>query len=325
MKQFTNTVFQSQEEMKKQFVEHLRKRNIPSAFSYWGKDETDEWIHLCQSREYAVYKNGLHVLHENLPPILQEHLPHKKRIDVVSLGIGNGIKDAFLLQEISKQSPCHYFPVDISISMMESGMKNIPNITDAHSFIADFHTFPDITDHIRTEYGSHQQLISILGNTLGNFGQIDILNILWKGMKPGDFLLLEITTRNERGNKIHAESLTRILESYNNQAYKDFVFASLKKAGFTQNEGIIEVEYGPNPFYPKLFSIETWFHLKKDMTAHYFGEEMVFKKDERILLYTSHKYTPENITELLDGNGFEVLSTFFGEESDMGLILSTKR
>ncbi|MBT4937069.1 hypothetical protein HON22_04070, partial [Candidatus Peregrinibacteria bacterium] len=239
----------------------------------------------------------------------------------ISLGIGNGKKDKIVIKELMKKSKVKYFPIDISLDMLEEGMRSISDsIIETTAYISDFKNLSDITERVRKS-NNVPLLMSILGNTLGNFGQIEILNTLKRGMTDKDFLLIESTMRKEVGSKIHGEDIKKIVEDYNNSDFEDFAFTPLKKAGFKLNDGIIEVEYGPNPFYPKLSSIEVWFHLSKDKIVNYEGSEIVFKKGERIRLYVSHKYTKENLYELLDGNGFEVLFFNLSEENDFGITL----
>ncbi len=311
----------SQSEMEKDFLNQLRNRTIPSHLSYWGKKEAQEWINVCKSEDYEVYEKGVELLKKNVIPkldILKDAA--KKGLNFLSLGIGNGVKDQLILEALLKLFKIRYFPVDISLDMINAGIKNMSVDVETVGFISDFRFLRDISERIRQNYYPCH-LISILGNTIGNFGQIEILNNLRKGMSKKDFLLIEITMRKETGSKMHSEDLTHILESYNNEYYKSFVFAPLEKAGFRRTDGIIEVEYGPNQFYPKLYSIEIWFRLKKDKVAHYAGEDIVFKKDERILLYVSHKYTRENILELLDGNGFEVVKFIPSDDNYYGYML----
>lgn len=313
---------QNQEKMEIDFLECLRSRVIPSRFSYWGKDETWGWLKVCQSERYNVFRKGFNFLKNELPDIISFIKTKEKKINFISMGIGNGLKDAIIINELSRNIKVSYFPIDISLDMLDAGMINIAESKmDITAFVSDFSDFLEMTKRIRDKNNA-PLLISILGNTLGNFGQVEILNSIKRGMNKNDYLLMEITMRKESGSKIHGEDLTDIIESYNNEDFKDFAFTPLKKSGFAREDGIVEVEYGPNQFYPKLSSIELWFRLLKDKVVNYAGNELVFKKDERIKLYVSHKYTQDNIRELLDGNGFEVVHFNVHETSDYGLAFS---
>ncbi len=312
----------SQKELENDFLECLRNREIPSRFSYWGKKETFGWLKVCKSKDYGVYDKGVDLVTSNIPKIskcIQKSGHHE--FNFISLGVGNGIKDSIIIEFFLQNFEMKYFPIDISLDMLNEGMENIRQNIKTVGFISDFRHFSDISELIRqNHYKNH--LVSILGNTLGNFGQVEILNSLRRGMTKDDFLLIEVTLRKDAGSKIHGENLTDIIESYNNEDYKSFVFTPLIKAGFSLEDGIIEVEYGPNQYYPKLSSIEIWFRIGKDKTVNYADQELVFKKDERIMLYVSHKYNQENIHALLDGNGFKVCDCYISKDGLSGMFLS---
>lgn len=316
-------VQQNQDQMEHDFLECLRSRIIPSRFSYWGRKESHQWLRVCNSKDYQVFTKGLKLIEKSIPGIIKRIAPSVigKKINFISLGVGNGIKDGSIIEALSQKYTVKYFPIDISLDMLEAGMKNIhPKHLETTGFVADFRDFYEITQRIRTD--KTISLVSILGNTLGNFGQIEILNNIRRGMTQNDYLLVEVTMRKETGSKLHGEDLTQIIEGYNNEDFRDFVFTPLLKAGFVKSDGVVQVEYGPNQFYPKLYSVESWFEVGKDKVVKYLNQELVFKKGERILLYVSHKYTKENIEELLDGNGFEVIEFISSENKSNGLSLS---
>jgi uncharacterized SAM-dependent methyltransferase len=249
-------------------------------------------------------------------------------VNFISFGVGNGMKDMYLLNElVSQDYTTKYFPIDISLDMMEEAMKNIftpiKNV-DSAAYVASFDDFKEISSRLRdVSFGTH--FTSMLGNTLGNFvEQVETLNNVRSGLEVGDYFLVEVTMREDNSSKVRRENLTSLINSYNNDDYKDFVFSPLLKAGFKKSDGVIEVEYGPNQFYQTLYSIEIWFHLTKDKTVKYAGEEVIFKKNERIKLYVSHKYSRENMEELLDVTGFDVCS-FYTEGSSIGTFLCSPK
>ncbi len=314
----------SAEMMDRKFLEALRSRTLPSEFLYWGKEETQQWLKVCHSKQFDVYKKGLTLIQKSFRKITQilEKRKDVTQLNLISLGVGNGAKDNYIIQELSKLCKLKYFPVDISLDMLHYGLASMDNKKiETSGFISNFKMFAEISQCVRQDQNA-PHFISLLGNTLGNFGQVEILNGLRQGMEADDYLLLEVTMRKESGSKLHGEDVTPIVQAYNNEDYRNFIFSPLLKAGFSRSDGVIEVEYGPHQFYPKLYSIEIWFHLTKDKVARYKNEEIVFKKDERILLVTSHKYTSDNIKELLDGNGFEVVHFALSEDGNSGLILS---
>lgn len=319
---------QNQQEMSLDFLDCLRKREIPSRFSYWGKKETSEWLDLCHNKNYNVYLDSIMFQENSVNHIIKNITEGKqKKYNYISLGPGNGEKDGVTLKSILRHGgEIKYFPVDISIDMLNQGIDYIykdKTLEETHTtgFVSDFMTFESISRRVR-ESGFKKHITAILGNTIGNFGQIEIFNNLRRGLTGGDLLLVEVTLRHNYGPKVN-KNLTKLIEGYNNDSFKKFVFSPLVKAGFKLSDGVIEIEYGPNRHYPKLYSLEAWFRIKKDKVINYLNNEIVFKKDERILLYMSHKYTCENIEELFDGNGFKMNSFTISENGSSGLFLGS--
>jgi len=318
----------NQKKMERAFLKCLRDRSITSEFSYWGRQESEQWLSVCDANEYSVYGMAVETIKNHSADIVKAlKIKESSEINFISFGVGNGMKDMYILKEIIKQnSKAKYFPIDISLDMLEEAIRNIfveLKPIDTTAFVADFDDFKDISARLReVSYDCH--LVSMLGNTLGNFvGQVEVLNNIRGGMRMNDYLLVEVTMRRDDSSN-RRENLTSLINSYNNDAYKDFVFTPLKKAGFKKTDGVIEVEYGPNQFYQTLYSIEIWFHLTTDKVVNYAGEEVIFKKDERIKLYVSHKYTRENMESLLSVTGFD-LQRYYSIDGSIGMFLCTPK
>jgi hypothetical protein len=125
--------------------------------------------------------------------------------DFISIGCGNGVKDTCILESmlrrISRTSSdkfIYYYPVDISPYMLLEGMIHVfrggldPQISKQvrtkglWGDLAYLHTFAPVYEEFRGN-----NFFAILGNTIGNESEHDVLAALRKSVLSGDFLLLE--------------------------------------------------------------------------------------------------------------------------------------
>lgn len=298
-------VLDSNRKNNKDFQTSLYHRNIPTKFQYWGKEETQNWLDVCKNPEYINWPLEISLLDLNLPEIVKAVKP--KVNNLVSLGIGNGEKDKMILNAFLKNHPMRYFTIDVSSHMVKTGLKTLNSVpTEKTAYIGDFEHLEKLAPKIKKQTTGNN-LISILGNTLGNLDQITTLNLIRRSMGKNDFLLFAVQIL-EKGKVL---DVGEILSAYNTKVLQKLSFGALIGTGLKRTDGIIEIEFGKNKLYPQLNTIEYFFTLKKDRTIKYLNREIDFKTGERILTYYSYKYDKKNITFLLNNNGFKIIKYFF--------------
>jgi len=298
-------ILDTNKKISEEFLDCLRRRNISTKFQYWGKKETQNWLNVCKEPEYINWPLEIELLNTNLPEIIK--LVDKNVKNLISLGIGNGEKDKMILSAFLKNRPMRYFTIDISLHMVKAGFKALSKIpVEKTAYIGDFEHLETLAPKIKKRTDSHN-LISILGNTLGNLDQINTLNLIRRSMDKNDYLLFAVQILR-RGKIL---DIGEIFNAYNTKALQELSFGAIIRCGLKRTDGIIEIEFGKNKLYSQLDTIEYFFTFKKDRTIKYLNHEINFKINERILTYYSYKYDEKNITFLLTNNGFKIVRYFF--------------
>lgn len=299
-----------------EFLECLRQRNIPSKFAYWGNEETRHWLDICKDPEYINWTLEVGLLEKNLPEIIS--LAGTKVGNLVCLGIGNGEKDKRILNAYLKTRPMRYFSLDNSLPMVKAGFKTLSNTpVEKTAYIGDFKHIESLTPKIRKQTGK-SNLISILGNTLGNLNQVHTLNLIRRSMDKNDYLLVSFQIL-EAGRILE---IGEILGAYNTKTWHELSYGTIMRSGLKKTDGLTQVEFGKDKLYPQFNIIEFFFSLKKDKTVKYGGREVDFKAGERILTYYSYKYDEKNINFLLKNNGFKLVKSFFAPGNKYLLALA---
>ncbi|MDD5040151.1 MAG: L-histidine N(alpha)-methyltransferase [Patescibacteria group bacterium] len=300
---------ESNDQLQREFLDCLKNREIVSKFSYWGEEPTQSWLKFCLASEYKTYPQGVSLLKQAGADVAK-HVGGPK-LNYISLGIGNGEKDGIILRHLYRYSrKISYYPIDISTDMIKAGLNyvfshfhNIPTT----AFVTDFKILDEI---VRSQtFRKDRNFFSLLGNTMGNFNQVYLLNILRKSLDHNDFILIGVSIRKERSRETK-EDIRKIIRSYSNRASKDFAYSPLKKAGIRKSDGAIDVEFNRDPHYPRLNRVDLYFRFRRNATAHYAGQDIVYKRGERILLYFSEKYYPDDLKFLLNDNGFRIIKFY---------------
>ncbi len=182
-------------------------KSIPTKFLYWTDDACHLWIETCNEPEYRFYRDSLIQLKEIAPNIATEVLSScgNTSLDLISLGCGDGKKDAILLSSLvnllKNDGNILYYPVDINATMIVEALRAIArfplemNKLETKAIIGDISCLDSLKPIY--EYRNSPNIFSILGNTLGNNSEEEILSSLDDGMFSGDFLLIEFSAASD--------------------------------------------------------------------------------------------------------------------------------
>jgi uncharacterized SAM-dependent methyltransferase len=304
MNKTTIRIIDTDEKIGREFLACLRNRNLPSKFEYWGKKEASHWLTLCKDPEYVNWPQEIDLLRANLPKIVKTVDPHVKNL--IGVGIGNGQKDKLILTEFLKTRPMRYFAIDISLDMMNTGLKTLNRVpTEKNAYIGDFRHLERLAPEIRKKTGSGN-LFSILGNTLGNLDQKKTLDLLKNSMDKKDYLLIAVQILETK----EILNMGEILSAYSTRAWRNLSYGAIMRTGAKMSDGIIEMEFEKDKLYPQFHVVQYFFTFKRDKTLTYLNRRLHFRMGERIPVYFSYKYDMKNITFLLDKYGFKIIKTF---------------
>ncbi len=206
---------------------------IPEELMYWDRETAYRWLRY----EKSISANNEHLI----PAIhfLKEYL-NGKPFDFVSLGAGTGLKDKLFLEELLiKDKPIWYYPIDISMTLLEHCLKVITKSFDnkdikVKGIRSDFRSLEKLKYVYK--YSNELNIFSILGNTLGNYPDGTLLNMITRTMHKNDLLIIEVNALND---ELKEKQEGDLVDSgkFGNSLYENFILGPLESKGFKLKNG----------------------------------------------------------------------------------------
>ena len=316
-------------------AECLENRRLESRFAYRGAKVTQKYIELLDSTGYKVFSHTARLLDENIAFIIDETLNNEKTTRLISLGVGDGTKDAVIISELLRKTRglLEYWIIDISDDMIKAGVRGIQRKLsdedykrlDLKIYQCDFMDLPDIADAMTKD---KRNLFFLLGNTIGNFPEASLLSKINRVMKKDDLLLIDSQLKRE--GELTKEEENEFKQMYGSSKHRDYIAEILMQAN-------IEIpEYGkiaPRVHYETDEDIfEDWgrvtlaqeFHVKSKRTINCGGRDILLTKGRILIIYTN-KYTKSVMIRLLEEQQFKLVTEEpFCYKDNYGLFLVTK-
>ncbi len=195
---------------KQEITEAFRQRkHLRQHILYITEEGLSSYLELCADPEYDYYIETSRIITRNKKEIVNSVLQNSKsqEIDFISLGPGNGQKDAVLLDEFCKNARenafVYYYPYDISGGMLLEATRTVINKKlpiskfKLKAIEADFQqlaTFLAVFD-----YRSEPNVFSLLGGLSYIGGEVAILKLIRSVMGTRDTFLLEVRKANSMG------------------------------------------------------------------------------------------------------------------------------
>ncbi len=180
----------------------ISKQVIPSKYLYYTDEGCQHWLDICHKPEYRFYSNSVNQLVSKIGEILAVAKKNTgiNEFDFISLGSGNGEKDNIILREmerhISEEEKTYFYPIDISDPMIVEAIRNSMGNSlnrkkvDVKAIIGDI-TILEPLSRIYEER-PNKNFFSILGNTIGNSDEKEMMESIRDAMFDGDLVLIEI-------------------------------------------------------------------------------------------------------------------------------------
>jgi uncharacterized SAM-dependent methyltransferase len=175
---------------------------VPSKYLYWTPQGSEHWLMLCRHESYQFYRDSLDWLRKHAGAVVSQivEAAGTAEIDLVSVGSGDGAKDNVLLRHLQKKlNPneyIYYYPVDISDTLIVEAIRNaLGRGVRRESFrvkalIGDFLKLSQLQAFYEERPATN--LFTVLGNTVGNADEYELLGSVSDAMLPGDLVLMEI-------------------------------------------------------------------------------------------------------------------------------------
>ncbi|MGH3799327.1 MAG: L-histidine N(alpha)-methyltransferase [Pseudonocardiaceae bacterium] len=208
-------------------------KRIPSGFSYLGTEPAIAWANACRDRLYPVMKQSIESFDLRWRSI-RESLGGKP-YHYVSLGPGDGQKDAVILQDLRRNNAqLYYVAVDMSTEMLRLGVPALIrglNLSRSRvlSVQLDFSSKGNVVELRRVLnvlFGEEAVLFSLLGNTMTNFENDTELLRMFAGqlLRPQDRFALEVATTQQLDDSLAQEAAEEYGRS---RTFREFVTSAL--------------------------------------------------------------------------------------------------
>jgi len=298
-----NHINQFATDVKKGLTE--KPKHFPSLYFY-----DDEGSRLFQQimhmPEYYLFDCELEIFKKRAEEMCKDIFSDEERpVEIIELGAGDGMKTKELLKEIDKYgSPFSYLPIDISEEAINQISKTLLEELPELKISGIVAEYFDGLEQIRMS--NSRKVILFLGSNLGNFPRKDATSFLKAvndRLDPGDLLLLGTDLRK------HPRI---ILDAYDDKQgiTKAFNMNLLKRinrelgANFDLNYFEHFPMYDPETGEARSYIIST---REQDVSIEAIGESFHFEKWEMIHTEISKKYSFNELNDLAQATGFEVL------------------
>ncbi len=254
--------------------------------------------------------------------ILIETKLQKPKINLISLGCGNGFQEKELLRTLVKSGyTIFYFGVDNSEAMLQLAKENLNEIDITKNFIcADFCLEQEkIKESLESFFvPTSINLFMLMGKTISNFDPSSLLFALHKllttSYRKNNFLWLELFGRQTDNLSIQhkkvsfsvLDALQKRYSAYLKSAFmQKFYLNPLQELGINTDKGkLVLSEREEEKYHTKVFEIA--FEFEKKESVIIFGKEFNFMPSQKLLLYPIRNFYLPTFEKLLEEHYFLV-------------------
>ncbi|MCF4123241.1 L-histidine N(alpha)-methyltransferase [Antribacter sp. KLBMP9083] len=289
---------------------------IPSGFAYWGIGPTIAWINASKDPYYLVIKVGTEMFLRQWRQIRVDGGIAQDCVHLVSLGVGTGLKDRVILEDMYRNNPSMYYvPVDMSAEMLRIGMQEAVrggSFPDARALSIQLDlsmpsNVEELRDLLARLVGEEPILFSLTGNTAANFeADHEFLGGLTRLLRPQDRLLLEVASTERLDDRVARAAADEYMQT---RAFTEFVTSALRyntdlKVNYDHVKFVGAVD--EDALLVKMFwQNETEAAIRLAIPGQ-LGVNL--HPSDTIRLLTTRKYTPESVERLITAAGLATVA-----------------
>lgn len=275
-------VLLTEAEIAEEFSESIEARDLPEKFFYWTPLSVNAWKALSAASESTLRDTwaGLASRAADLTK------PFGRRVPVISLGAGEGLKDRLLLKALTDAGrEVFYFPVDASQTLLETACAGAEDDDcEAMGIKADISSPMHLV--LASDVSEAPRLFLMVGNTLGGFDPLDQIQHVAGCVHKGDILIVDAHLKSG----VQAEPTPE---------QKNFAFAPLLSAGLSLEDGDLEFAERPDDRLDGLLMVTRRFQASRDVRMTTSGRQVDMVRGERVLLNFQYLFSKESFRWLL--------------------------
>tara|TARA_R110002096_G_scaffold74101_1_gene175533 strand:+ start:62145 stop:63110 length:966 start_codon:yes stop_codon:yes gene_type:complete len=288
-----------------------KPKNLSSKYFYDVKGD-QIFQQIMRMPEYYLTRSEFEIFESQKQEILDSIRGEK--FNLVELGAGDGLKTKILIEHFLKEKvEFEYFPIDISADVLEQLKKDLSkNFLELKVNCLNYEYFKALEK--LNEMDSSPKVLLFLGGNIGNFSNQQALSFysqLAQILNPKDSLISGIDLK--KNPRI-------ILEAYNDKAgiTRAFNMNLLERMNRELGANFIISQFDHYPSYdPKTGEAQSYIVSKMDQSVEIksLAKTFHFEAWETIQVEISKKYHPEEISELAQKSGFEMIKNFSDSKS----------
>jgi len=299
----------TEKDLADQFIAAFASRLLPEKFFYWFPLSVRAWLDLCSDGDYRNYVRSRSLIATSASELATIVAPGP--LEVLSLGSGQGDKDAILLRALSGGGrKLRYTPVDTSQALLEMAIVEAGDFgVPAEGVKADI-VEPLHLEALRLPPDAPARLVVLIGNTLGAFDPEGFARTLARLLREQDLLLLD--------GELYSGQET--LAGYDNPVNRRFAWAPLYSVGIRDEDGELRFQTAEDGGRPGLYAVTKHFEARRDAQAMMGGQSLQLVAGERVAMSRSGKYTQETFVRILEGAGLSV--RWLGRSEDARFVMA---
>jgi predicted nucleotide-binding protein len=167
-------------------------------YNYIGSSCAQNWLTLSQDPAYG-HSDLVDSFKKYSDEIVDAAAMNAKSVDFVSLGPGDGTIDVKIIDSLQRKSIlAHYYPLDLSVELLQTSVSLIlrqdflcrRRPLKIKAIHGDFTKLPFYKPIFA--YDAAINFVALVGYSLGNHNESELLGKLLEGMESGDLLLFDI-------------------------------------------------------------------------------------------------------------------------------------
>lgn len=300
----------------KGLLESLRRKKVPLSFLYQGPRSAALWerLHICHAP--CTHSAPYDALFETL---LQE-LPDNG-FQWVSLGCGLAEKDARMMT-LAKGRVRAVELIDGSAELVSEATRRLaaePSLLgDVRATVADIFQISDWDVSIALSQ-SVPRVFALFGIVPGSAPE-EIGTLLSDAARPGDWIVADANLRPIDRSETGVVP-GPIVAQYDNPECHDWLMASLGELGIYDSLGTLVFSSDRIQGPATTARIRADFVFDRAAEIVLTGESFPFAKGEKLAVFSSLRYQPDEFPNFLSGLGFEVVAAMFSASGEDGLYL----
>jgi len=318
----------SEKSLERQLHEQLCQGQLPDCFLYVGQG-AGNWLALDRSPRFGIASGLTELLRRNVGEVARllarwpqagdsracDEIGHK--LDVLSVGVGEGIKERILLDALLPLVRVRYLAVDISRPLVEKALAVVAHLDiDSVGVVSMLEELPRLRC-----YRQRPTVLCLLGNNFCNYEPTSLLDMLRRELAPHDRLLLDCHLCPEGPP---ADGWRRRVEaSYRNQTNVAFNLGPLVQRGVRPEDCQfqLDLELVPGP-HGDVFRTFKQIDILRDSVVRLGGQLLPLRHGQRIQMGFTYKYRPSQVVGLLADHGLGILGQWSSEDGENLLLLA---